>query len=236
MLAVVCLMSGSGLAAQSAPSAAPSAVDAHHAEQKSPANAAKVTALTQPAPIPPAPKAPDWPANNAPTPATIVWDSHGLQVTASNSSLKQILSEISIDTGAKIDGMGQDERIFGSYGPGPARDIISQLLDGSNYDVAILGDQGSGTPTRVVLTARSGAAPAGSNASPAQPSDEDNAADEQAEQPDPQPQPLQALPPRPNPEGAAPQMTGRTQQQLIEEMQERQRQLQQQQQQQQSPQ
>ncbi len=58
--------------------------------------------------------------------------------------------------------MGQDQRIFGAYGPGPARDVLSQLLDGSGYNVLMIGDQGQGTPRRIVLSAR----PAG----PAQPS------------------------------------------------------------------
>ena len=52
--------------------------------------------------------------------------------------------------------MGADERIFGTYGPGPARDVLSQLLDGSGYNVLMVGDRGAGTPRRIVLTIRSG--------------------------------------------------------------------------------
>jgi len=246
-LAVVCLLPTAPLPAQATPAtqttpaatgsqSAPAAKTHHASAHKSSTEApAQTTALAQPAPIPPAPKPPDWPANDAPTPATVVWDSRGLQVTASNSSLNRILREISIDTGTRIEGYGQDERIFGSYGPGPASDIISQLLDGSNYDVAITGDRGGGTPQSVVLTLRSGAAPPTSHASPSQPGDEENGGDDQAEEPEQPPQPAPPpLPPqsRPIPDGIGPQTTGRTQQQLIQEMQERQRQLQQMQQQQ----
>lgn len=250
LLAAVCLQPGTTLraqtapasqttpnAAQSAPASSTPAARKHHASAHKPAQAqAKTTARAEPSPIPPAPKAPDWPANDAPAPATVVWDSHGLKVVASNSSLNRILHEISVDTGTKIEGYGQDERIFGSYGPAPASEVISQLLDGSNYDVAITGDRGGGTPERVVLTLRSGAAPPTPNASPNQPSDEDNGGDEQADEPEPPPQPVPPpLPPqsRPSPNDMPYQMRGKTQQQLIQEMQERQRQLQQQQQQQQ---
>ena len=103
---------------------------------------------------PPAPKPPNWPANDPPGPASVVWDSHGLAVAATNSSLAQILKEVSVDTGVKIEGFSRDERIFGTYGPGPARDVLSQLLDGTNYDVLMIGDQGQGTPRQVVLTLR----------------------------------------------------------------------------------
>ncbi len=56
----------------------------------------------------------------------------------------------------KLEGMDQDQRIFGTYGPGPARDVLSQLLDGSGYNVLMIGDRGQGTPRRIVLSAHSG--------------------------------------------------------------------------------
>ena len=121
---------------------------------------AAATPAPQPAP-PPAPVAPpppNWPANDLPGAASVVFDSHGLLVVASNSSLAQILKEVSLETGVKVEGMDADQRIFGTYGPGPARDVISQLLDGSGYDVLMIGDRGEGTPRRIVLTARSGSA------------------------------------------------------------------------------
>ncbi len=241
LAATVWLLAGAMLAAQPAPAAASPAAPAVKPHRMTAARnrPAQATAPVppQPAPAPPAPKPPDWPVNEVPSPANVVWDSHGLLVVASNSSLKQILKDISVDTGTKIEGINQDERIFGTYGPGPARDVISQLLDGSNYDVLMIGDQGQGTPRQVVLTLHSGgAAPPGGNANPTQPSDQENG-DDQAQQPDDsQPEPPQAEQPRLNPNNAAPPVPARTQQQLIEEMQERQRQLQQMQQQQQNPQ
>jgi hypothetical protein len=116
---------------------------------------------------------PNWPANKTPAEATVVWDSHGLFIQASNSSLDQILNDISLRTGARVEGMGADERIFGTYGPGPARDVLTELLDGSGYNILMVGDLGQGTPRRIVLSGRpTGPAPP--------PSPPDNEAEQEA--------------------------------------------------------
>jgi len=39
----------------------------------------------------------------------------------------------------------------------PARDVLSELLDGSGYNVLMIGDQGQGTPRTLVLTAKGSA-------------------------------------------------------------------------------
>lgn len=128
-------------------------------------NAAKPSSLT-PAPAmaltpPTEPPKPDWPVNDKPIPAKVTWDAHGLTIDADNSSLDQIMNEVAADTGAKLEGKVGDERVFGSYGPGPARDVISQLLDGTAYNVLLIGDQGLGTPRDIVLSSRpTGPAPA----------------------------------------------------------------------------
>ncbi len=174
-----------------------------------------------PPPTPVAPPPPNWPANDQPRAASIVFDSRGLLVVASNSSLTQILNEVSVETGAKVEGLDEDQRIFGTYGPGPARDVIAQLLDGSGYDVLMIGDRGEGTPRRVVLTSRSGNAPktTATNTPPA--NDEDTQADEPAPEPQPEPEP-----PQPAQNGAAPPVPVRTPQQIMQEIQERERQRQ----------
>jgi hypothetical protein len=112
---------------------------------------------------PPAePPKPDWPANDKPVAAKVTWDIHGLTVEANNSSLGEILKEVATQTGARLEGKTGDERVFGSYGPGPARDIIKQLLDGTTYNVLMVGDQGEGTPRQIVLSNRpAGPAPTG---------------------------------------------------------------------------
>jgi len=187
---------------------------------------------TQPAAETPArPTPPDWPANDQPQEASVVWDSHGLRIVASNSSMAQILKDVSAKTGATLEGMGKDERIFGSYGPGPARDVIAQLLDGSAYNVLMIGDQGQGTPRRIVLSAR----PTGT-AAQTQPTGNSNPAasvNEEVEA-DQEPQPMTPQPPGTQP----PSVPLHTPRQTLQEMQQRQLQQpgqQQQPQQQQNP-
>src|ERR1700744_6572981 len=54
-------------------------------------------------------------ANHRPNQAKVSWGSRGLEIKASNSSLNEILQRISVDTGAKLEGLAQDQRVFGNY-------------------------------------------------------------------------------------------------------------------------
>lgn len=190
--------------------------------------AAKPSPAGSPAPEQTAPKPPDWPANDKPTEANVVWNSHGLRIDAANSSLQQILKDVSTATGAKVSGLGADQRIFGTYGPGSARDVLSELLDGSGYNVLMIGEQGQGTPRQVVLSKQpTGPAPPPSTSNnSSQGSDEGGSAD--VEEPQPPPQQPQSMPP-----GFGPGAQPRTPQQILQEMQQRQQQIEQMQQQQQ---
>ncbi len=221
------LLSGALLAAQTNPAQTnPSPAPAALVHKK--VHPRKKPAAATPAPQPPAPPAPiappppNWPANDLPGAASVVFDSRGLLVVASNSSLAQILKEVSLETGVKVEGMDADQRIFGTYGPGPARDVISQLLDGSGYDVLMIGDRGEGTPRRITLTSRSGSAAKNmANNTPAPPSSEDT--DDDQAIPEPQ---VEQEPPQPNQNGTVPPVPMRTPQQIMQEIQERQRQQQ----------
>jgi hypothetical protein len=167
------------------------------------------------------PPPPDWPTNDPPAAATVVYDSRGLSIVAANSSLSQILKDVSTDTGAKVEGLGTDphmtdQRIFGTYGPGPARDVLSQLLDGSGYNILMVGDRGQGTPRRIVLSAQGGSAQnTANNAPPSQSSD-----DTDADQSNPEPEVEQPQPPTPSPTG--PSVPIRTPQQMMQERQQQQ--------------
>jgi hypothetical protein len=120
-------------------------------------DAASAQRTTPPETITEAPLAspiPNWPANQPPNHARVIWDSHGLKIEASNSSLAQILREVAADTGAKVEGFIPDQRIFGSYGPGPGCDVLSQLLAGSGYNVVMTGSRNGETPLEIVLSVR----------------------------------------------------------------------------------
>jgi hypothetical protein len=191
--------------------------ESHRTKAHTPAQAV-ATPPAAPTP-PPAPKPPDWPANDRPTPASVVWDAQGLRITANNSSLDQILHQVAQDTGAKVEGLSQDQRVFGSYGPGDPRDILSQLLDGSGYNVLMLGGQGDGAPEEIVLSI---ARPAGPQ--PPASSNQSSEDDSQVEEP---PEPLPE--PRPVSPAFAPGQPNAPQQ-LWQQMRERQLQMQREQQ------
>jgi hypothetical protein len=139
-----------------------------------------------------------------------VWDSAGLSIEATNSSLQQILKEVSTATGSKVEGLAADQRVYGYYGPGPAREVLSELMQGSGYNVLMIGDLGQGTPREILLSVRHAGDAQPANPNPSSNNDEDNDADEQ-----------QAAPPqRPD---FSPGDPPRTPQQIMQEMQERQR-------------
>jgi hypothetical protein len=250
------------LAAQSSPAPAPTPAQtpstpapAHHHKKPSaqkpapqsataPPSVAQSTPVLAPCPLaapappltPETPCIPNWPANHKPGEASVVWDSHGLFIQASNSSLDQILNEISLKTGAKVEGMGADERVFGAYGPGSARDVITELLDGSGYNVLLVGDLGQGTPRRIVLSGRpAGPPPSGQSTS------SDNEAEQEAPEAPPtgpysQPDIPGSVPLPPVPARTPESMMQERQQQMQQMEQQRQQQQQQQQQQQSNPQ
>jgi hypothetical protein len=240
LLASIAILAATPIAAQGAGAPAPVAgTPASAATHVKKSSSHTNLAATQPAPqpasavsaTPAAPPAPDWPANDHPSEASVTWDAHGLRVVAANSSLIQIMKEVSTQTGATLEGLGKDQRIFGIYGPGPARDVITQLLDGSGYNLLMIGDSGQGTPRQIILTPQAGGgaqSPASNNQNQA--NEEDSEAEQQAQQPEPLPQ----QPPMP-PGGAAPAVPVRSQQQILEQLQERRQEIQQQQQQQQNP-
>jgi len=145
--------------------------------RKNPAKDKSIAAKAPVTPVPvvvtpPPPEPPHWPVNDRPAEASVIWDSRGLLISAQNSSLKQILNDVAAATGAKVEGLGEDQRIYGSYGPGKAHEVLTQLLDGTGYNVLLIGDQGAGTPRQIVLTSRNGSShtQAAANSAPTLPS------------------------------------------------------------------
>jgi hypothetical protein len=100
------------------------------------------------------------PEQMPPQPPQVSYLNGELLVIAHGSTLADILSAVSRQTGAVIDvppGSG-GERVVGRTGPGPARDVLAALLNGSQYDYVIVASFPN--PARVehvVLISRSNA-------------------------------------------------------------------------------
>ncbi len=186
------------------------AAQTHPAPQTpAPAHAQKQSTIA-PAALP----APNWPINAQPKPAAISWNKQDLRIDAANSSLQQILTDIASATGASVEGLTKDERIFGEFGPAPARDVLAKLLQGTGYNIMLIGDQGKGVPRQIVLSARNAnKTPQGITRSMPEENDEDIAPEPQYDPPPQQPPQPQAMPqpmrpgfnPGMNPQQQAPQ-------------------------------
>jgi len=175
-----------------------------------------------------------------------------LTIVAHNSTLGDILRAVHKQTGAELDiPSTATERVVMTLGPGPARDVLAALLNGTHFNYVMLGTAADPTAVqRVVLTAKTGPETTTASAGPvpqqmpmptnrfqqqmavpqpqnaeSDPQADDNSTDSQddnsAEAADDQQQPEQ-----PNPG----QQTPKTPEQLLMELQRQQQQLQQQQQ------
>jgi hypothetical protein len=210
-LAALCALAVPPMHGQSAAPAGTASTAAkkpvHHKRKKAkpaPEPAAEVP-VTQPAP-----PRPNWPVNDPSQPAHVNWDGRQLTITAANASLSQILHEVVSATGLKVEGLEapspRDQRIYGSFGPAPARDVLSQLLDGSGYNSILIGDRGVGNPRELLLTAQAKGHPAnaGLNHPNGAGNNDDEGADEQPEPPEQPEQPEQRPQQGPPPPGARP--------------------------------
>jgi hypothetical protein len=168
---------------------------AAHAQSASTRRDPAPEAIAAPPPVSPAPILP---ANQPPHQARVRWDSRGLEIEAFNSSLNQILHQIAADTGARLECRIPDQRIFGSYGPGPASDVLLKLLDGSGYNLLMTGGRDADPPLEIVLSTRS---PAGPQTAANNPSPGNSQADED---PDPNGDPTE----QPRPEVQNPYLNG----------------------------
>jgi hypothetical protein len=207
---------------------------------------AAVAPLTASQPAAPPPVAPqtassllDQPAK----PAQVHVDAGQLSVKADNSTLSNILHDISSQTGMTVDGLSRDLRIFGTYGPASPREVLSALLDGAGYNIMMVGSLDNGAPRQLMLTPRTGggaAAPGPGSSGGRQmqgvrqnngDDDDDSTPDQQdAQPPRPEPNPPEATPqPDQTPPAGQPGQI-KTPQQMLQELQQiRQQQMQQQQ-------
>ena len=93
----------------------------------------------------------------------VTWVDGTLTIAAENAGLNQILREVSRRTGMKVTGGVADERVYGSYGPGPAETVLAGLLTGTKSNV-LLEEATADHPMQLILSPRQGgASPPGPN-------------------------------------------------------------------------
>ena len=139
----------------------------------------------------------------------MTWTAQGLGIDARNSSLRQILDSVQSQIGVKIQGMGKDERVFGVYGPGEPREVLSQLLEGTDYNLLMVGNGQNGVPQQILLSEKPSGGP------------EPNAPVAQGDMYQPPIAPYEPPQPLPPPPGMRPNQAPRTPQQILQEMQQR---------------
>jgi hypothetical protein len=148
--------------------------------------------------------------------AQIVFADGNLSIHADNSSLSAILQHVASNSGMKIEGLGGDERVFGTFGPGAPRDVLADLLAGTAYNQVLLGNLSNGAPRELILSPSRGGAIASS------PAPQSNA-NANAGADDNEPEAVEAPPPPPQEQPAAstqePPPGVRTPQQLFEQLQ-----------------
>jgi hypothetical protein len=117
----------------------------------------------KPAPLPPLPSGPTGPVQQvpldslSPVPPQVTYQNEQLTIVAPNSTLGDILRAVRKQTGADIDVPSAPERVVTHLGPGPARDVLAELLNGSRFNYILLGSPTSDAAlTRVVLVVKTG--------------------------------------------------------------------------------
>lgn len=121
-------------------------------------------------PPPPLPSGPTGPVQQIPldsiasVPPQVSFHDNQLTIVAPNSTLGDILRAVRKQTGADIDVPSAPEHVVTHLGPGPARDVLSDLLNGSRFNYVLLGSPGNETVlTRVVLVPKATQQAAASN-------------------------------------------------------------------------
>ena len=107
--------------------------------------------------LPPAPPAARTPEQLPPRAPQVLWDGKQLSITSENSTLADILAAVRGRTHAVIDipPGASAERVVAQLGPAPAREVLSSLLSGSNFNYVILAsDTDEDAIQSVLLTPR----------------------------------------------------------------------------------
>ncbi|HXE89897.1 MAG TPA: hypothetical protein VNK82_02940 [Terriglobales bacterium] len=192
------------------------------AQKKSPPAAA-----TEPAPE----QRPLLPHELPPAPPQVIYRGGLLFIRAENSTLSDVLQAVGRATGARVEGPMSAERVSVRLGPGAPRQVLADLLTGSNFNYVIVGSpENVQAVTAVTLTVRSGP-PTPPSATPQyrhpnitqvepQDLDQEPQIEPIVEQPEPEPEPPATQPGATGQPENTPQQP-KSPQQLLQELQER---------------
>ena len=122
------------------------------------------TTKKQPPQLPPLPSGPTGQAvppipldSMAPVPPQVSYQNDQLTIVAPNSTLGDILRAVRKQTGAEIEVPAAPERVVTRLGPGLAREVMAELLNGSRFNYVLLGSPANDAVlTRVVLVVKTG--------------------------------------------------------------------------------
>ena len=93
----------------------------------------------------------------APVAPQVSYQNSQLTIVAPNSTLADILRAVKKQTGAEIDVPAAPERVVTHLGPGPAREVLAELLNGSRFNYVLLGSSvDNAALARVVLVVKTG--------------------------------------------------------------------------------
>ena len=111
---------------------------------------ARVSAAVANAPLPAVRETPPPPK----PPLSVTFENGMLRIHAEKATLAQVLFEVQHQTQAEIaiPAGAEQEQVVADLGPGPARDVLGALLNGSAYNFIFVGDELS--LQRVILTRR----------------------------------------------------------------------------------
>jgi hypothetical protein len=89
--------------------------------------------------------------------AVVIYENAALTIAAQSAPLIDVLRQVCSQLGAKLDAPSEaNEPVVGIFGPGPARDVLASLLEGSQYELGTAGSvENSQALVRVVVFAKS---------------------------------------------------------------------------------
>ncbi len=149
------------LAAILVPSLMLNAAAAQSQTHQHPAKKAAKKAVPDPPPAPAPPPPPPTPEQMPAVPPQVHYSQGQLTIVAENSTLADILRAVRAQTGAAVEvPPNATERVVTHLGPGPARDVLAALLNGSHFNYVMLGSAAHpDSVDRVILTSKSGSVP-----------------------------------------------------------------------------